>query len=243
MFADAIAEPQFDLEPGVLDLVYKVNEGKQYRIGDIDIQIKGENNHTRYATVLNRMSIRPGDIADIREFRSSERRLKSSGLYNTDPSKGDLPKIVFSPPDSEEAIANSKRKRATARRTGNPDSFRGQSPDDRASRRRAPLRPCAIKAPTDYGGRAINSTAPGPQPYSVEPGAARNRCCRRSPTIRLRRTAGAALRAAGQPARCAAVCAAGGAGGSALLSAGRAAAGGLRGASGSALVRLTARRR
>ena len=40
--------PTFELEPGVLDLVYQVNEGDQYRIGDIDIQIKGDNAHTRY---------------------------------------------------------------------------------------------------------------------------------------------------------------------------------------------------
>ena len=113
-----------------MDLVYKVSEGRQYRIGDITIQIKGDNSHTRYSTVLNRLSMRPGDIADIRQFRSSERRLKASGLYNVDPSKGDMPKIVFSPPDAEEGGATGKKQRGTARATGNPDSFRGQSPDD-----------------------------------------------------------------------------------------------------------------
>jgi outer membrane protein insertion porin family len=128
VFADSVADLRFFEEPGELDLIYKVSEGSQYRIGDITIQIKGDNSHTRYSTVLHRLSMRPGDIADIRQFRTSERRLKGSGLYNTDPSKGELPKIVFSPPDSEENSTAGK-KRATAR-ANNPDSFRGQSPDE-----------------------------------------------------------------------------------------------------------------
>ena len=128
VFTDVVADLQFFEEPGELDLIYKVNEGSQYRIGDISIQIKGDNAHTRYATVLNRLSMRPGDLAAIRQFRSSERRLKASQLYNTDPSKGEVPKIVFSPPDSEDGTP-SNNKRSTAKRTGDPNSFRGQSPD------------------------------------------------------------------------------------------------------------------
>lgn len=128
VFAEANADLRFFEEPGELDLVYKVTEGKQHRIGDINITIKGDNPHTRYSTILNRLSMRPGDIADIRQFRASERRLKASGLYNMDPSKGELPKIAFSPPDSEENIAGTaKKNRSTAKRhTG---TSRGQSPD------------------------------------------------------------------------------------------------------------------
>jgi outer membrane protein insertion porin family len=129
VFADVVAELKFDEEPGFLDVIYQVSEGDQYRIGEISVVIKGDNAHTRHNTVLNRLSMRPGDIADIRDFRSSERRLKLSGLYNVDPSKGDTPKIVFSPPDAE-SVANNNKKRASGKRTGDPDSFRGQSPDD-----------------------------------------------------------------------------------------------------------------
>lgn len=127
VFADVVAELKFDEEPGFLDIIYQVAEGDQYRIGEISVVIKGDNAHTRHNTVLNRLSMRPGDIADIRDFRSSERRLKASGLYNVDPSKGDTPRIVFSPPDTESVAS---KKRASGKRTGDPDSFRGQSPDD-----------------------------------------------------------------------------------------------------------------
>ncbi len=131
VFAEAKPDLRFFDDPDKLDqldLIYQVTEGNRYKLGDIDIQIKGENPHTKYSTVLNRLSMRPGDWADIRQFRSSERRLKASGLFNVDPSKGETPKIVFSPPDSEDGLASGKKK-STAKRSGDPDSFRGQSPD------------------------------------------------------------------------------------------------------------------
>ena len=46
--------------------------------------------------MLNRLSLKPGDIVDIRELRASERRLKASGLFLVDPTKGAVPKIVYS---------------------------------------------------------------------------------------------------------------------------------------------------
>jgi outer membrane protein insertion porin family len=131
VFADAIPDLRFDLEPGVVDIIYRLEEGQQYRIGDISVTIKGDNPHTKHSTILNRLDMRPGEIADIRKFRDSERRIKASGLFNVDPSKGDLPRISFSPPDSVENVADKDKKtRVSGRRTGNPDSFRGQSPDD-----------------------------------------------------------------------------------------------------------------
>lgn len=131
VFADAVPDLVFELEPGIVNLVYRVEEGQQYRIGDISVTIKGDNPHTRHSTILNRLDMRPGEIADIRKFRDSERRIKASGLFNVDPTKGELPRISFSPPDGVESVADKDKKtRVSGRRTGNPDSFRGQSPDD-----------------------------------------------------------------------------------------------------------------
>jgi len=160
VFADAIADLQFFEEPGELDIVYQVTEGKQYRIGEVNVEIKGENPHTKYNTVLNRTSMRPGDIADIRQFRNTERRLKASGLYNVDPSKGETPRVVFSPPDSEEAIAL-KKKKSGGKRTGNPDSFRGQSPDSGSA---PPTSPPAA----GYGSPAYPPVAPQPKQGSAD---------------------------------------------------------------------------
>jgi outer membrane protein insertion porin family len=124
VFADIRADPRFLEEPGQLDLVYNVSEGQRYRVGKINVRIRGENPHTRHSTVLNRLSLRPGDILDIRKLRDDERRLKSSSLFLADASKGEGPKIVFSKPDADDTRV--AREPEPAR----PPGFRGQSPDD-----------------------------------------------------------------------------------------------------------------
>lgn len=121
VFADIEASPRFLEEPGQLDLVYRVTEGKRYRVGEINVHIEGENPHTRRLAVLNRLSIRPGDVMDIRKLRDSERRLQASGIFLHKPQEGKESKITFNPPKSDESLVE------------NPDEsnrrVRGQSPD------------------------------------------------------------------------------------------------------------------
>jgi outer membrane protein insertion porin family len=124
IFADVQADPRFLDEPGELDLVYKIKEGGVWRAGEIDIHIEGEHPHTRESVVLNRVSVRPGDIIDIREVRASERRLKYSQLFQNDPATGTSPQVVVRPPELQESVENVAE--------GNPprsSSYRGQSPD------------------------------------------------------------------------------------------------------------------
>ena len=101
IFVDVEADPRFDEEPGQLDLVYQIQEGDRYRVGRIDVRIAGDNPRTRRHTVLNRVSIYPGDIADLRELRDSERRLRGSGLFANKPAEGKQPKIAFKRPGLE----------------------------------------------------------------------------------------------------------------------------------------------
>ena len=119
VFADIKADPRFLEQPGQLDLIYNIEEGQRYRVGKINVRIRGDHPHTRHSTVLNRLSLRPGDILDIRKLREDERRLKSSSLFLADAAKGEGPKIVFSKTDDDTRIAK------------DPDrpGFRGQSPD------------------------------------------------------------------------------------------------------------------
>lgn len=96
VFADIQADPRLLEESNQLDLVFNVKEGSRYRVGKINISITGESPHTSYVTILDRLSLHPGDIIDTTLLRKDERRLKGSGLYASDPNKA--PKIVFSPP-------------------------------------------------------------------------------------------------------------------------------------------------
>ena len=128
------AAPRFLEEPGKLDLVYEIQEGDQYRVGRIFVNIEGEHSHTRQTVVLNRLSIKSGDIVDIREVRNSERRLKASQLFLTDPAQGIAPEIVVKPsalPAGAASIAHQPRGRPSSGGT-----IRGQSPDTKTPPRR-----------------------------------------------------------------------------------------------------------
>jgi outer membrane protein insertion porin family len=126
VFADVKADPRFLEEPGTLDLVYKIKEGDPYTVGKIDVAIQGEYPHTKITTILNRMSLKPGDIVDIREIRASERRIKASQLFENNPATGGAPKIVYSPPEKE----NDEEEKPTAiARRPKPPKGEGQTPE------------------------------------------------------------------------------------------------------------------
>src|SRR5690606_8504124 len=59
VFADIKADVRYLDEPGKVDLVYTVDEGKQFRVGRIFVNIGGESPHTKITTALNRLSIKP----------------------------------------------------------------------------------------------------------------------------------------------------------------------------------------
>lgn len=118
VFAKVRAEPVFLEEPGQIDLVYHIEEGQKWRVGKIFVHINGDNPHTRIQTALNRLSIRPGEIMDIRELRASERRLQASSLFLSDPVRGVTPKITYRIPEVSSYTAS-----------GSQPQIRGQSPE------------------------------------------------------------------------------------------------------------------
>lgn len=150
VFADIRPEPVFLEEPGEVDLIYHIKEGEQFRIGNIIVNIDGDNPHTRIQTILNPMSVHPGDIADIREINASRRRIQARNLMHTDPASGIRPELTFriSDENNEYEVANRPRPRSRPSKSpssspqgsgsrgfggsspSGPSGFRGQSPDD-----------------------------------------------------------------------------------------------------------------
>lgn len=122
IYADVNAEPQFLEEAGWLDLVYQIQEGDQYRVGRILVNINGDERHTQRSVVLNRLSIRPGDIIDLRELRASERRLTHSQLFMHDPTQGITPSIRVKPLERDQEELAERPARPTA------PTIRGQGP-------------------------------------------------------------------------------------------------------------------
>ncbi|NOY28766.1 MAG: BamA/TamA family outer membrane protein, partial [Planctomycetes bacterium] len=138
VFADVRPETVYLEEPGEVDLIYHLDEGEQFRVGRIFVHIGGDNPHTRIQTALNRMTLRPGDIMDIRELKASERRLIASSLFQADATS--RPKISYRIPDgTEPQLAKQPRKRTASRSPPTPgprgaspqgSGMRGQSPDN-----------------------------------------------------------------------------------------------------------------
>ena len=119
VFADVRPETIFLEEPGEVDLVYRIDEGRQFRVGRIFVHIAGDSPHTRIQTALNRFTLQSGDILDIRELKASERRLQASSLFHVDPATGVRPKITYRIPDDAELPSSGLASRNT---------LRGQSP-------------------------------------------------------------------------------------------------------------------
>ena len=94
------AEPRFLEEPGALDIVYRIDEGEQYRVGKINVHMEGDFSVTKREVALNRLSLATGDLIDRRELRASERRLGASQIFagaNAGPGQAP-PRIVVQAP-------------------------------------------------------------------------------------------------------------------------------------------------
>jgi outer membrane protein insertion porin family len=131
VYADIQAEPRFLEEPGVLDLVYNISEGDQYRVGEITVNIQGDNPHTRQSVVLNRRGrLQPGDIVDVRAVRGWEDRLKRSQLFAFEPHLGVVPQVKIVPPKFGDPVPATATR--PTRGTQRLPTVRGQNPESAA---------------------------------------------------------------------------------------------------------------
>ncbi len=85
---------------GTVDLTIKVRESRPCRFGTVVVDIfgndGGKESYSKMSTVLNRSpKIRPGKPIDTAEIRNTERRLKYSQLFNSNPTQGYLPEVIL----------------------------------------------------------------------------------------------------------------------------------------------------
>lgn len=133
VYSNVEAEPRFLEEPGVLDIVYRVEEGKQYYVGNINVHIEGDVNVTKREVALNRLSLKPGDLIDVREIRNSERRLGSAQIFaGRDAGPGQSPpRIVVRPPELKDLDLGSPSPGGSGSRTRSASSSSGSSTRNR----------------------------------------------------------------------------------------------------------------
>lgn len=88
LFAKVDAVPRFTEEPGVVDILYKIDEDKVYRVREFNVHIAGDHPHTRTNLARNMSLIHPGDLADPQKIQKTKRRLEGSGVFESGPELG-----------------------------------------------------------------------------------------------------------------------------------------------------------
>lgn len=134
VFADINVENRFLEEPGLVDIVYRINEGKRYRVGEINVKYEGGNSVTKNSVVRRYVRLRPGDWIDMREIESSKASLARSQIFATGQG-GAPPSIVVKPRELKdlESVAGQGSGTRTATSSSGSGS-RTQSPAGSGSR-------------------------------------------------------------------------------------------------------------
>ncbi|MCC9656147.1 BamA/OMP85 family outer membrane protein [Rhodopirellula halodulae] len=84
-------------ESGIVDLVYEITEGDQWKVGSIRVEIDGEPHLMKETTMLNLLELREGDLIDRRELETGRNRIERSNLLETNPSIAAPPDIIVKP--------------------------------------------------------------------------------------------------------------------------------------------------
>ena len=96
LFAAVNAQPVFLKQPGLIDLVYHIDEDRVYYIGDIHVNIRGDHPHTSQDVVRNQVDafIQPGSLANAANIRKMQSRLMGSHLWErTDPPEVNIRRV------------------------------------------------------------------------------------------------------------------------------------------------------
>ncbi|MEO1615307.1 MAG: POTRA domain-containing protein [Planctomycetota bacterium] len=82
---------------GVVDLVYRIEEGDQWKIGEIRVNIEGEPHLMRESVILNMLELQEGQLINRRSLEIGRRRMGNSQLLETNPQIAEPPDIIVEP--------------------------------------------------------------------------------------------------------------------------------------------------
>ena len=97
IYADVQPKTVMRDEENTVDLVYQIEEGDRWKIGEIRVNIEGEPHLMRETVMLNMLEMREGDFIDRRLLEIGQRRMKNSQLLETNPQIADPPDIIVEP--------------------------------------------------------------------------------------------------------------------------------------------------
>ena len=81
-YAKIVPVPRFTEKPGVVDLVFQIDEDRPRFVRYVNPGFAGDSPYTRETVLLNNIQMRPGDLADPRKIRRGQRRAGSSQVFN-----------------------------------------------------------------------------------------------------------------------------------------------------------------
>jgi outer membrane protein insertion porin family len=84
-FAQVQPVPRFLEQPGLVDLVYEIDEDKVRILRNINVHLTNEHSNTKETVVLDHSPMAPGDIVSRTRLRRLEGRLRSSGIFEQGP--------------------------------------------------------------------------------------------------------------------------------------------------------------
>lgn len=123
IFARIDASPRFLETPGMVDIVYNLDEDRPRRIRRINVHIDGDNPHTKESVALNRVGVQPGDLANQKQITRGQNRLKG-GVFATGQAGTKAPRIDVvrgeDRPGLRETIIRAQGLGDPAQRGGNP---------------------------------------------------------------------------------------------------------------------------
>ena len=81
-YARIVPEPVFTEQTGVVDLKFLIDEDRQRYIRFVNPKISGESPYTQESVILDRLGLRPGDLADPRKINRARSVINGGGLFN-----------------------------------------------------------------------------------------------------------------------------------------------------------------
>ncbi len=80
-FASVRPVYHFTEEPGIVDLVFDVDEDRVRYIRNFDVAFMTEQSHTKQTVILDRMQVEPGDLANPQLINRGRSRVNGGGLF------------------------------------------------------------------------------------------------------------------------------------------------------------------
>ncbi|HAD61747.1 MAG TPA: hypothetical protein DCG12_21125 [Planctomycetaceae bacterium] len=120
-FASVIPVPQFTETPGVVDIVFEIDEDRPRYVRDINIRMAGEHPHTMNTVPINQIQLEPGDLANPYLIDRGRSRMGGAGILEN----VQMNVVPVDPAESFAMQGDGRKFRGQSRSSGYSPSWNG----------------------------------------------------------------------------------------------------------------------